>query len=260
MPNKNAGNRRPFRFHIPWITILIAILLPLISYCYMILPAGLSSNGTVMWLTSPFNISQEIAGTGIYYNYGLVIITTLIVELYSRNIAILQDRNFIMDNALILSVASAYMTSLIIWFINGMPSMGSSIIGFNLFIFFAIDLADSEFLVRVPADRDRPRLLFSVITVACIILMIDAAAVLYIYISGNQFWYVHLLGGAIFLQLFLSYLWFTKYAVDKIEKEVEVDVGRAVDAVERDIQKLEGGKAKSKQDAAKSKNAGAKKR
>jgi hypothetical protein len=254
MVEDRIGKKKPFVFHIPWITILVALLIPLITYCYMTLPVGLASNKTVIWLVSPFNITQEIGGAGVYYNYALIVVTFLFVELYSRNMAKLQDRDFIMDNALILSVFSAYVASLIVWFAVGTPSMGSSIIGFNLFIFFAIDLIDSEFLVRVPADRNKPALIFSIITAACVILMIDASAILYIYISGNQFWYVHLLGGAIFVQFFLMYLWFTRYAVDRMEKEIGVDFKKAAKKAEIEIKeidtkvgsKLSGGRIKDK--------------
>ena len=216
-----------FRFHIPWLTILVAVAVLAVTTYYMYLPATVQANNAVQWIGSPFNISQEIAGSGFYYNYALLVVAFLVVEVYSRNIARIKDKDFVMDNALILSVFSSYVASAIVWFVTGRPSMGTSILGFNLFIFFAIDLIDSEFLIRMPADRKKPSLFFAIGIAAFIVLMIDAAGLLYVYISSNQFWYVHLLGGAIFLQFFLIYLWFTRYSVDKLEEEIEEDVSQA---------------------------------
>jgi hypothetical protein len=227
MADRTTGGKKPFSFHVPWITILIALAIPLMSYYFVTLGPAASSSNMVMWLSSPFNISQEASNlAGVFYNYILVVAAFLIVELYSRNIADLKDRDFIMDNATLIGIIASYATSLVVWLVKGVPSMGSSIIGFDLLIFFAVDLIDSEFFVRAPEDRITAKMVIAIIVVVCTVIILDSSVVMYLYIHQNPFWYVHLLGGAIFALLFLTYLWFTKYAVNKLEKEV----GRGAEA------------------------------
>ena len=235
MPEDYPGEGARFRFHVPWLTLLVAVAIPLITFYYASLPIALQASNSIQWLTSPFNITQEMAGVGFYYNYVLLVVVFLMVELYSRNIAKLRDKDFIMDNALIISAFSSYVTSAIVWFVTGRPSMGTSVLGFNIFIFFAIDLIDSEFLIRVPSDRKKPGLILAIATIAFVALLVDAAGLLYVYIDSNQFWYVHLLGGAIFIQFFLIYLWFIRYSVDKLEEEIEEDVFRAYLGIENKV-------------------------
>ncbi len=229
---------RRFHFEIPWTTIYIAVLIAAVTYGYLHMPASIKNNYT-LWATSPFNISYELSNNGAFYNYVLVVLIYLFVELYSRNIADLKGRESLIRNAAIFSIVSAYAASAIVWLLVGMPSSGSSILAFNVLLFFAFETYDSELIKRMSEKRMHLRKTIEIVSLAFVLILIAASMVLFVYLNGNEFWYIHILGGAIFAPIYLFYLSRrVRPKVDRFEEVLEKDVEKDLSDVGAD---LEGG-------------------
>lgn len=234
---------RRFHFSFPWITLYIALLIPLFTYGYAGLPGSLQ-NVYSLWLTSPFNISYELQNNGFLYNYVLVLIICLLVELYTRNIADLEGRDSIIRNAFLFSVLSSYVTSAIIWAYVGFPSSGTSIIAFNGLIFAAFETYDSELIMRMSEGRLGLGRMFEISSIVFIALAMILSMILFIYLNGNSFWYVHIIGGVIFAPLYYVYLtrWVRPHIdalEEKLEKEAKEDLEDTGMAIEKGAETLE---------------------
>lgn len=200
--------KRPFRpkLHKPIIALILAVLIILVSLVYSGLPPFYKNNTFVMWLSSPFNIYYETANNGIFYNFVIIVTAYFLIELYSRNLADLKGRDALIDNAFLMSIGASYGTSLLLWLLVGMPSIGTSIIGFTAFIFFAMEITDSELIIRLSTMATRSKYMISVALFAFATLVVTLFTIFFIYISSNSYWYVHIIGGLIFAQALFVYV------------------------------------------------------
>lgn len=220
----------------PWITLYVAILIPLLTFVYLNLPLNIRNNAA-LWITSPFNISYELGGNGLALNYALVVLIFLLVELYSRNIADLKGRASLIRNAGLLSIVSAYIASAIMWIATGSPSAGTSIIAFNVLVFFSFETYDSELITRMSEKRNARKTL-EIVSLAFVVLVISVSAVLFIYLNRNTFWYVHILGAIIFAPIYYIYLSrHVKQIVDRTEERFERDVEKDWRNVEEKVER-----------------------
>jgi hypothetical protein len=232
-----------FHFRIPWTTIYIAALVPLITYLYGIAPAAWRGP-LLLWLTSPFNLTYELLGAGLLYNYALLVIIYLLVDIYTRNIAHLKGRVSLIRNAGLISVLSSYMVSAVIWAYVGLPSSGTSILAFNALIFAAFETYDAELIKRMSERRENFSRKLEIASLVFIALLLILSGLLFVYINANEFWYVHMLGGALFAVMYYVYLnrW-VRPRIDSfeevLEKDVEHDIEEAGIDVEKEIGKLE---------------------
>lgn len=237
---------RRFHFAFPWITLYIAVLIPLFTYAYAQLPSAMQ-NGLVLWISSPFNIFYETQNAGsLFYNYILVVLVYLLVEIYSRNIADLKGRVSLMRNAAIFSILSSYIVAAIIWLEVGFPSSGTSIIAFNVILFSTFETYDSELIRRMSEGREDAKHMLEIASFAFIVLVVLVSMLLFIYLNMNRFWYVHIAGGAIFAPLYYIYLsrW-VRPKIDaleeKLEKDVEKDIEETGMKIEEETEKIEKG-------------------
>lgn len=214
---------RGFHFKVPWATIYVAILVPLFTFGYENVPM-VWKNPLLLWLTSPFNITYEVQN-GFLYNYVLLVVIFLLVELYTRNIAHLKGRVALMRNAGVLSVISSYMVSAVVWWYMGFPSSGTSIIAFNVLIFAAFETYDSELIRRMSEKGESAKKKLEIGSLSFAALVIVLSLLLFIYLNGNAFWYVHILGGLIFAPMYYIYLnrW-VRPRIDRFEIGIEKDV------------------------------------
>jgi hypothetical protein len=237
--------RKPrFHFHIPIITIFLVLIIAIVSYAYANLPIQLKSSNPVLWLSSPFNIYYELANNGIIYNFALVVIIYLLIELYSRNLADLKGRDSLIDNAFYISVIAAYLTSLSVWLVFGVPSVGTSIIGFTAIIFFAIEITDSELIVRLAERLPRMRFVIPIALFAFAALVLSLSVLLFVYLNANAYWYIHLVGGSMFALGFFMYAMWLRLSVEKGEELVKKDMEKIGKNVVEDIEKLKKRKSK----------------
>lgn len=190
----------------PWVTLFITIAIPLLTYLYNTLPA-LQESSLALWLTSPFNITYEMQGSnGLLYNYFFVVAVYLLVELYSRNLADLEGRGSLLRNAFLLSLLSSYIISACVWMGTGYPSSGSSVMGFNILLFASFETYDSELINRMSEKRQGARRTLEIVSATIVVLLVIVSSLIFMYLNGNNFWYVHLTGGALFVPLYLLYL------------------------------------------------------
>ncbi len=243
MPNKPATK---FRFHTPVITISLAAIIAFVSYAYSALPLQLRSSNLLIWATSPFNLYYETANNGILYNFVLVIAAYLLIELYSRNLADLKGRDSLMDNAFYISIGAAYLTSLSVWLAFGVPSVGTSILGFTVLIFFAVEITDSELIERLGSLMPKARFIVPIALFVFAALMLSVFMLLFTYLNGNTYWYIHIIGGAIFAQGFFMYAMWLRSSVDKEEEMIKKDVEKIGKGVVVDIERLEERRSKNK--------------
>jgi hypothetical protein len=235
---------RRFHFAFPWITLYIALIIVLFTYIYASLPFGMQ-NGFALWITSPFNIFYEMqSANGLFYNYFLVILIYLLVELYTRNTADLKHRVALIRNAAIFSVFSSYVVSAIIWAGVGFPSSGTSIIAFNVLLFAAFETYDSELIKRMSERRVGIKRTLEISSIVFVVLLVMVSMLLFIYLNGNTFWYVHIAGGMVFAPIYYIYLsyrirWKVDEFEEKLEKDVEEDLEETGVEIEKEAEKLE---------------------
>ncbi len=250
-----------FHFKFPWTTTYLAILVPFITYLYIHAPVSWQTPLAV-WLSSPFNIFYEMQGNGIFYNYVLLIAVYLIVELYTRNLAHLKGRVALIRNAAVMSVLASYITSLVVWQYAGFPSSGTSILAFNVLIFASFETYDAELIKRMSERGEHFRRRLEIASLAFIALLLALSAALFVYLDGNEFWYIHIIGGIIFGASYYVYLnrWvrprmdrFEEAVEERVEcdiekagKDVEVEAEKGVAYLEKEIK--DGTKTKRKRD------------
>ena len=250
-----------FRFKFPWTTTYIAVLVPLITFLYNQAPVAWHT-GLLVWLTSPFNITYEMQGNGILYNYAFLVVIYLAVELYTRNLAHLKGRIALIRNAGLLSVLASYVAAALVWWHTGFPSSGTSILAFNVLIFAAFETYDTELIKRMSERGEHFRRRLEIASLSFVALLLMISAILFIYLNGNQFWYIHILGGMVFGASYYIYLnrW-VRPRIDRFEevleedvehdleeagKDVEADVEKGVEKIEKDIKEEVGAKRKGK--------------
>ena len=101
---------------------------------------------TAVFLTSPINFCENFshdyssAQEGFISNGITVAIIIFIASFYSDYTEIALKRYLSFGNAAAVSVAASYLLSGLTWFNSGVPSSGTSIIGFNLTLFLALGL------------------------------------------------------------------------------------------------------------------------
>ncbi len=195
------------RIHAPYITILFAALIPVFTAAYTYIFPLVNGNHLAMWLTSPFNIFFEMYPPhGITLNYLLPVAIFFLVEIYSRYVADIKERNSTMNHAFGLAVVASYATSAIIWALFGMPAIGTSVLAFCMLLFFVSEITDSELINRLHERHKRKGYIFEVLTFAYSALLLGSSVIVFAYINGNQYWFIHLLGGGIFAILLFAYL------------------------------------------------------
>lgn len=228
-----------FHFKFPWTTTYIAVLIAVVTYLYGMVPAAWKTS-TLVWLTSPFNLTYEIQGNGFFYNYIFLIIIYLIVEFYTRNLAHLKGRVALIRNAAIFSVLASYVAAAIVWAYVGVPSSGTSILAFNVLIFASFETYDAELIKRMSERGEHFRRRLEIVSLTFIALLLTLSAILFVYLNGNQFWYIHILGGIIFGAGYYIYLnrW-VRPRIDRfevaLEKDVEGSIERGVEDLEKDL-------------------------
>ncbi|MDE1855224.1 MAG: hypothetical protein KGH57_02820 [Candidatus Micrarchaeota archaeon] len=230
-----------FHFRVPWTTIYIAILVPLLTYLYGTLPQAWKTP-LMLWITSPFNITYD--SSGLLLNYVLLVFIYLMVDIYTRNIAHLKHRVSLIRNAGLISVFSSYIVSALVWHYTGYPSSGTSILAFNVLIFSAFETYDAELIKRMSERGESFRKRLEIVSISFIFLVLILSAILFIYLNGNTFWYVHILGGVIFAPIYYIYLnrW-VRPRIDRfeevIEKDVEKDLEKTGEEIEEGTEKIE---------------------
>lgn len=236
--------RRGFHFNFPWITLYIAILIPLSTMAYAALPKSLQG-GVALWISSPFNITYELGNvSSFFYNYLLVVFIYLFAELYTRNIADMKGRVSLIRNAFLFSVLASYIVSAIVWNFVGLPSSGTSIMAFNVLIFSAFETYDSELIRRMSERRQAQHRALEIISLVFAALVIILSMLFFIYLNENGYWYVHIAGGALFALIYPIYLikWVRPRLdalEEKLEKDVENDLKRTGIKIEEESEKLE---------------------
>lgn len=237
---KEKAKRARITFHMPIITIFLAIAIPLVTLLFYYAPHFLKESYAVIFLTSPFNIIFELGsqGSGIFWNYLFIILAYFVIETYSRNLADIRGREAMIDNTFYFSVLAAYVTSLIIWAVIGVPSVGTSVIGFTIFIFFAFETMDSELIERISTSK-------KIVTIAAIAIFAFVALVLawsmllFVYINGNQYWYVHMIGGAIFALALAMYVKWLRISLDMEEEKIKEDAEKIENETVMDVELVE---------------------
>ncbi len=195
------------RIHAPYITILFAALIPLFTVAYTYVFPLVNGNRLAMWLTSPFNIFFEMYPPhGITLNYLLPVAIFFLVETYSRYVADIKERNSTMNHAFGLAVIASYATSALIWALFGMPAIGTSVLAFCMLLFFVSEVTDSELINRLRERHRRKGYVFEVLMFAYSALLLGSSVIVFAYINGNQYWFIHLIGGSIFAIMLFAYL------------------------------------------------------
>jgi hypothetical protein len=216
------------KFNFPWATLFIAIIVPVVTILYNSAPHYLLG-APLLWLTSPFNISYEIANGGFAYNYVLLIIMYAIVELHTRNLAKLRNRDSLIRNAVIFSIASAYVASAIIWAATGFPSAGTSILAFNILIFAFAETYDIGVIELASKKAESIKKKAVELPLAYGALVLVVALIFFVYLNDNVYWYAHILGGIIFAIVYYVYLnRKVRDKVDSIEDTVENDIKKDI--------------------------------
>lgn len=203
MPADNA-ERHP-RLHLPYITIFVAVLVPAVTLIYSALVPSVGENNIILFISSPFNIIYEEAFNGILYNYWLFVFIFGLVELYSRYVADLKNRDSILDHAFVISIVASYASSAIIWLVLGMPSSGTSVLAFCMLLFFISEITDSELIHRLRERHRRKGYTLEILTFSYASILFGISTLVFSYINTNQFWYIHIIGGAIFALIFSLY-------------------------------------------------------
>ncbi len=204
--NANGHVKRHPRIHAPYITILVAALIPLFTAAYTYLFPFLNGNRLAMWLTSPFNIFfEDYPPHGILLNYLLPVAVFFLVETYSRYVADIKERDSIINHAFGFGVIASYMTSAIIWTMFGMPAIGTSVLAFCMLLFFVSEITDSELINRLRERRKSKSYIFEVLVFAYSALLLGMSVIVFAYINGNQYWFIHLLGGGLFAIMLFTY-------------------------------------------------------
>lgn len=193
------------RLHLPYITILVIFLVPAVTFAYTIILHGMGSSHLVMWVTSPFNIFYEEASNGIIYNYVLLVIIFAFVESYSRYMADIRERDSLVDHAFLFSIIASYIAAAAVWVILGVPAVGTSVLSFCMLLFFVSETTDSELINRLRERHQRKGYHAEVLTFAYAALLMGISVIFFAYINSNQYWYIHLMGGAIFGITFFIY-------------------------------------------------------
>ncbi len=230
---ENAKRAR-VTLHLPLITIFVMIAIPLVTFLYTHAPTYLRDSYAVILITSPFNIAYEISGLGFFWNYMFIVLAYFFIEFYSRNLADIRGRDSLIDNAFMFSVLSAYITSAIVWLLVGAPSVGTSVIGFTVFIFFAFETMDSELIDRI-SENKKIVALAAIAIFAFVAIVIAWSMLLFVYLNGNPDWYVHLIGGAIFAMLFSTYVKWLRLRIDTEEERIKETVEKDMAIAEKDI-------------------------
>ena len=200
------GKRGEPRLHLPYITIAIALAVPLVTYLYTATLPLTGASFFVMWATSPFNIFYEQAANGWVYNYVLLVVVFALVESYSRYMADIRGRDSLVDHSFLLSVIASYIASLIVWDLLGIPAVGTSVIAFCMLLFFVAETTDSELINRLRERHRRAGYKAEVLMFAYAALLLGFSAIFFSYLNKNQYWYIHLIGGAVFGMMLLLYI------------------------------------------------------
>ena len=209
--NANANAARHPRIHAPYITIIVAALIPIFTAAYTYVFPMINGNRLAMWLTSPFNIFfEDYPPHGILLNYLLPVVIFFLVEVYSRYIADIKERNSIMNHAFGLGLIASYATSAIVWALFGMPAIGTSVLAFCMLLFFVSEITDSELINRLRERHKGRGYVVEVMSFAYSALLLGVSIIVFAYINGNQYWFIHLIGGSLFAVLLFSYLMYRK--------------------------------------------------
>jgi uncharacterized protein YacL len=228
-----ATNR--FHLRVPWTTIFIAALVALVTYVYALLPAAYKSP-LLLWLTSPFNLTYEL--NNLAYNYVLLVVIFLFVDVYTTGIAELTHRKSLIRNVAILGIISSYAVSTIWWVGSGFPSSGTSILAFCALIFAAAETYSSELIKRISKRNEALTTRLKIASAAFVFLVLILSTILFVYLNGNQFWYIHVVGGLIFIPLFYAYMdRRLRRRVDALEERAEEGVKLELENETKEIEK-----------------------
>ncbi len=158
------------------------------------------SNNWFLFLTSPFgpieNLSSIYGGNaivGFIWNGIEVGVVLVILTFYFNTYFNGYKKHLNAYLIFLYSVVATYITSAIIWCIQGSPSTGTSIIGASATAFIGFMLI-TDAIKALPKYKIR----FLVFMFLFIFVM---ALILIFYFLGNEYWYVHLIGLVIFTLL-----------------------------------------------------------
>lgn len=199
---------------------------------------GLIGTQAALFVTSPFNGLEDLSKiygslwSGLLNNYVVVAIVLWLAEIYAVHFSIKLKAHspYII---FLCSVLATYVLAALVWVATGQPSAGSSIIGFSITGFLLASLLlDAKHYILSGLQRIKSSV-FSVRGwlgyLLAIMSPILTAFLLATYLISNQSWWLHLLGGGIFLLIILvsSYLvgWWKERKVtellDSLEKASE---------------------------------------
>ncbi len=192
--------------HLPYLTIFVVLAVPAVTLAYsLIVHAGMGGNYLYIFLSSPFNIFYEQASNGILYNYIVLLAIFALVESYSRYMADIRERDSLVDHAFVLSAVASYAASAIVWATIGTPASGTSVLAFCMLLFFVAETTDSELINRLRERHMRKGYNAEVLVFAYAALLLGFSTVFFAYLNRNQYWFIHLIGGAIFGLLLYAY-------------------------------------------------------
>jgi len=192
------------------VTLFFYVAYIVTNYIYVKLPRALELNYGVIFVTSPFNLLENLSHIyanptqGLEANFWIVLLFILLAEIYSR----FAHARFVgtgIDGAFALALGASYATSALWWQVKGVPESGTSIVSFSIVLYLlVISLADARINI-VPyklsiMEKIKFPLWITSLGTSCV-----AAPT---YILGNPSYEVHLVGitffGA-FLMLLILY-------------------------------------------------------
>ena len=187
------------RLHLPYITIAVILLVPAVTFAYgFLLHTSIGSNYFAIFVSSPFNIFYEEAMHGVIYNYVLLVMIFALVESYSRYMAHIRGRDSLVDHAFLMSILASYVATAATWAILGIPASGTSVLAFCMLLFFVSETADSELVNRLRERHLRKGYAAEVLVFAYGAILFGFSTIFFAYLNRNQYWFIHLIGGAVF--------------------------------------------------------------
>ncbi len=197
----------------------VAFLVYFKYHIYNIIGGNLAS-----LITSPFNAAEDASGSyssvmnGLLNNYVAVAVILWLSEVYSRHFSI--KLKLLRPLAVFsMSILASYLLALSLLLVKGIPSGGTSIIGFSLTSFLFVSLLlDSPHYMSIAKRYVENKAINSTTTFISYMLhglgpffsVLFTGLFLLSYVIGNSSWWLHIAGGGIFFLLCLILL-YTKF-------------------------------------------------
>jgi hypothetical protein len=192
------------------VTLFFYVAYIVTNYIYVKLPQAFELNYGVIFVTSPFNLLEDLSHIyvnpmqGLEANFWVVLLIILLAEIYSR----FSHARFEVagiDGVFALALGASYATSALWWQVKGVPESGTSIVAFSIVLYLlAISLADARIYI-VPHKLSIMEIIKFPLWITSLGTSCVAAPT---FILGNPSYEVHLVGitffGA-FLMLLILY-------------------------------------------------------